>query len=206
MPASNLETEITQNDIFYRIKRYIIGIASILVVVPALINSAYDIYLVLYNIPTSQAEKTNMDFYAEYFDQKPIFKGELPLVTDDGKFTVALTLHGKGDLLVSYGNRSQWFPSPKSEHRVSMLPITSTYAEELQSEQYIQVESKKGNQLIQKQYYSDGKLQIITIDPKTGNLSKSQLKDYNNPPKSTPNATSSIEVYKYPEVDTRMDK
>ncbi|GDY26250.1 hypothetical protein AHAT_21400 [Agarivorans sp. Toyoura001] len=186
-------------------------LTGVLVVTSSLINSSVDIYRAINNIPTSQAERDNKNYYQRYFGEKPIFQGEVPLATDNGRVTIGLEVHSKGDILVKYGTRSQWFPFPTPDTANTSLGfISSAYAQSSSDdtpeyptatrEKYMQYEYQKDGKIIRSKFYPDGQSQTITIDPTTGNVSKSKLAPYIETPQY-PTSPENIDVYRFPEID-----
>ncbi|HFI9759129.1 hypothetical protein [Vibrio parahaemolyticus] len=213
------------------VKKEVLGKATIfigkitgfLVLTTALINGSVDLYRAINNIPTSQSERDNKEYYKKYFGHKPVFQGDVPLITDNGNVTIGLEVHSEGDILVKYGTRSQWFPFPSfnssglafnvisSAHADDHVSENSNYTEE-PVDTYKQFETQKEGNIIRSQYFPDGKLQVITIDPVTGNISVSKPQNYGNVPSVFPNPTTKkptlpnvINVYQFPTIDVTSE-
>ncbi len=192
-----------------------------LVIATALINSSLDLYRAVYNIPTSQSERDNKEYYEKYFGKKPVFAGAVPLNTDSGKVTISLEVHSQGDILVKYGMRSQWFPFPDTSSLANSFNlISSAYAENSTDDKtrfpletrdtYKQFESQERGNIVRSKYYPNGNLQIITIDPITGNIKESESLPYSEVPLALPPSPNrmplppeDIDVYNFPEIDIR---
>jgi len=190
-----------------------------LVILTALINGTVDLYRAINNIPTSQSERDNKEYYEKYFGKKPVFQGDVPLNTDSGKVTIGLEVHSQGDILVKYGTRSQWFPFPnRGSSDVAFNFISAAYAENdidgsnryplATLDTYKQFETQEKGNIVRTKYFSSGELQVLTIDPVTGNITVSESKPYSKipetlsvSPNSKPLPPADIDVYKFPEID-----
>lgn len=180
-----------------RLRTWILGLTSVLVVMPALINAALDIRNVLLNIPRSEAEQINQSFYERYFGQTPVFKGSVPVKTEYGTLEMNLEVHGSGDLFVRYGGRSQWFPSPLNTTHASAGLISEAVAadpgEPLPAE-YQQRELRSGGKLVRELYLPDGRKLVYEINPVSGRWTQASSGSWQTLPEGVSKVQKTVEL------------
>ena len=92
-----------------RVKRWVVGLTSVLVVVPALINGGLDVYKTIANVPKTYSERTNNDLFHKYFNKSPLVTIPIPIHQSVGTIEIKLSVFEAGDIYVEYGNNTQWF-------------------------------------------------------------------------------------------------
>lgn len=187
-----------------KLRGWIVGLTSVLVVVPAMINAGMDIYSTLMDRPVTEAEQINEALFERYFGKAPVFQGSVPIVTEAGSMEITLEVHGAGDIFVRYGDRSQWFPSPLAATSTAgsgFSLISAAIAADLPlqlPQQYQQRETREDGRIVREMYLPDGEKRVYRIDPKTGRWSAPTVEQYQNVPQQTQQVQRSFE---FPTID-----
>ncbi len=182
-----------------RLRSWILGLTSVLVVMPALINAGLDIRNALLNVPRSEAEQINQSFYERYFGHTPVFKGSVPVKTEYGTLEMNLEVHGSGDLFVRYGGHSQWFPSPlNSAHAAAGA---SLFAEAVAADineplpaEYQQRDLRSGGKLVRELYLPDGRKLVYEINPVSGRWAQSASGSWQQLPPGVSRVQKTVEL------------
>ncbi len=183
------------------IASWIVGITGILVVVPALINAGADVYASVANLPKSDAEKINLEMFEEHFGKNPLHRGEIPVKTSTGTMSMELEVHTGGDILIRYGNSSQWFRSPVKEIGATFSLVGTAFAQTSTANSngnFYQHDTLKGGQILRERFYSNGEKKTFVIDRKTGIWS--ELEVAGSPPRPAPRNLV-VPTFKYPQID-----
>ncbi|AZE48260.1 hypothetical protein C4K04_2587 [Pseudomonas chlororaphis] len=160
-----------------KLTKIAVGLTGVLVVLPALINSAKDVYGAIHQLPRTEAERLNVEFFKKYWGKKPL--GELPLVIsrDGSSYKFSVTVYEEGDLSVQYGNKIQWFAFPGQSATLSDAGflISSTYADgsryrsfDGELERIQQFDSIQGSNAVRENVYRNGVRERQVIDIRTG--------------------------------------
>jgi len=157
------------------IKSWIVGITSVIVVIPALFNAGLDLYNTVMNVPRTNAEKNNTELFSKHFNQEPVVSLPVPVRQGAATYDVRFSIYEEGDVYVEYGDMTQWFPFPKA-HEAEASPfslISTAYADEGRIQAaaaYKQMENIDGDYLIRKKTYADGKTEQQVIDMRSGRI------------------------------------
>jgi hypothetical protein len=92
------------------IKGVVVALTALLVVVPALINSAHDVYNAVVRNPTNVYARTNDELFRKHFKDKPVLSQPLAIKTATQTAEMLLEVYENGDIFVKYGTFTQWFP------------------------------------------------------------------------------------------------
>ncbi len=153
------------------IKAWIVGLTSVVVVLPALINGGIDVYKTLWNIPKTPAEEINRTLSERYFNHPPVGVLPVSVKTDLGTVDMKLSIYEGGDIYVEYGTHTRWFPSPLTATASSSL-ISTAYAQgpaaQSQTGEYTQTDKLVGNTIARTRNYSNGTKETYIIDRNTG--------------------------------------
>ena len=160
-----------------KVTKIILGLTSVLVVIPSLINSAKDIYDEINEVPRTDAERANVEFFRKYWGKKPV--GELPLVITRGgaSYQVSFNVYDEGDIYIQYGNMVQWFAFPGQSNALgSNLDIISVaHADGVRYQsiggeikQIRQIDSFDGRNAVREKFYINGMRERQVIDIRTG--------------------------------------
>lgn len=172
-------------DFLAKIKTKIVGITSVLVVVPALLNAGLDIYNRIHEIPASEGERTNIKLYTDNFGKTPILKENVSWEGAAGKVTMELEVHEGGDILVRYGNSSQWLKSPVHESVSAFEIFSSAYAQDTRADGEKAIykrETMKGKTITLELFFEDGSKETRTVNKRTGRWSNPMIGQYTKIP------------------------
>ena len=97
------------------LKAWAVGLTGVLVVLPALVNSGYDVYATLAKIPKTETQKINDELFRKYFNKQPVLAFPIPVKRDAGMVDVNFSVFEGGDIYIEFGKRSQWFQFPLLE-------------------------------------------------------------------------------------------
>jgi hypothetical protein len=186
-----------------RIRNWLAGLAAVLVVIPAVINSGVDVYHSVMDIPKTAAERTNAKLFKKYFNQSPVVTVPVPVKTDLGTINMKLSIYGEGDIYAEYGKQSQWFPFPvPQESTASLIPRAHAQAsaEEGAVGEYIQIDQLKDKTLVRERYYTDGTKETYTINTNTGQIQEKTVTQSADVPTSA-STLPKVEVIQMPVID-----
>lgn len=172
-------------DFFIRMKKWIIGATSVLVLVPSLIIGVKDIYRELAGNPRTPQEVINTRNFENYDPTAMQLKEEL--TWDGSEHAVTVEVHEGGKILVRYGSNSLWFESPDNQVPVepkssvldlfvSVLNIFTSPAQAdglpVDQPQILARRTVKKRALIAyESYFEDGIVKTKTVDKRTGQWS-----------------------------------
>jgi hypothetical protein len=183
--AKKKSTSQKVSGLFARIKSRIVSITSVLVVVPALLNAGLDIYNRINNIPASEGERTNVELFTQNFGKTPILKENVSWEGAAGKISMELEVHEGGDILVRYGNSSQWLRSPVYESVSAFEVFSSAYAQDTRADGEKAIykrETMQGKRITQELYFKDNSKETRTVNKRTGRWSNPMLGQYTKVP------------------------
>ena len=198
-------TAIDESRSFGSISKWIVGLTGVLLVVPALVNAAADIWTSVRNLPTTVAEKDNVAMFQKHFGEPPLHRGEIPILTDLGTVKMELEVHKGGDIYVRYGQRSQWFHSPLARTESASVWINSAKAApgrpiRLAGGKYVQRDNYDGGRIVRERLYESGKTEKYEIDKRTGIWSAPKIGDHEE---RIGSSERDVPFHKYPEIDIR---
>jgi hypothetical protein len=186
---------------FEGIKGWVLGLTSVLVVLPALINAAGDIYSAVAKLPRTEAERINEKLNGIYFGKDPVLRMPVPIKDGDATVDVRFEIYDKGDIRVEFGNRSQWFPFParQSSSRVasSFSLISSAIAQTPVPKgmgSFRQVEQVQSDMVVRERTYENGVVEKVSIDPRSGEISGYSARQAEKPAAGTIPAVQQIKV------------
>ncbi|MDE1464236.1 hypothetical protein [Spartinivicinus poritis] len=189
-------------------KAWVIGLTGVLLVFPALINSAVDIYKAILNVPSTEAEAINTQLFKAHFQELPLTVVPVSIKTDSGTVVMQMSIYENGDIYAEYGFHSQWFPMPVNKQAIAFnsLPLlfSSAYAENRPHElnqpitdnAFIQQDIIHNNQIKRSRYYNNGQLETFSIDIQTGEIKNKQSREVEKVPQT--GTTPSVPVKKRP--------
>jgi len=168
--------------------QWIAGLTGVLLVIPALINSASDIYVAYNKLPRNEAERANVELFKKYFGKEPVAKIPLPIKNGPATYEVKFSVYEGGDVFVEYGEMTQWLPFPKqvSEPTAGLSLIPSAYAGDLSQlyGPYQQSDRADGVLLIRQRHYASGATEQQVIDMRTGQIVDNNITKAPVPPPS----------------------
>ncbi len=161
------------------VRNWVVGVTSVLVVLPSLFNAALDIYNIVLNIPRTAAEENNTKLFAKHFNQEPVVSLPVPVRQGAATYEARFSIYPEGDIYVQYGDMTQWFPFPTPVIADTSLfnPIASAYADEPPAQvtmPYKQTEAIDGTYLIRNKEYADGVTEKQVIDMTSGKIVETQ--------------------------------
>ncbi len=168
------ENDQTENR-WKSIKSWVVGVTSVLVVAPALINAGLDLYNTVMKIPRTNAEQHNTELFAKHFKDTPVVSLPVPVRQGAATYDVHFSIYEEGDVYVEYGNMTQWFPFPQTRNASSspFNPIATAYADDETTQiaaSYTQSQTIEGDYLIRKKAYADGLQEKQIIDIRSGRI------------------------------------
>lgn len=181
LPAAGQDSSPAQSKasdtktIFERAKGWAIGITGVLVVLPALVNSVYDVYTALAKVPKTETQKINDELFRKYFNKQPVWSFPVPVKREAGTVEAVFAVYEGGDVYIEFGKRSQWFPFPSLEKASGdSLPfISAAFAHETGrtgAGSFEQTDRIVNGKLVRERRWENGVLEIITLDPRSGNI------------------------------------
>jgi hypothetical protein len=158
-------------------KTLVTKITGVLVVVPALLNAAFDIYATASKLPRTDAERVNSELFKKYFNKPPIAIIPLPIKHSLGVFEAKFQIFEEGEIYVEYGRSSQWFAFPSDVKRQALHSLFPTaQAQETNNTKgewstvIKQSDTLNGKFLLRERVLSDGMVSRSKIDIRTGNI------------------------------------
>jgi len=114
----------------------IAGIVAVLVILPSLVNAGLDVYISLFNIPTTLSERNNQALFKKHFQAKPVHTGASVIRADNGQeLEIKISVYESGDVYIEYGDYSQWFPFAAPDETLNQTfnnwLMRSTYAADI---------------------------------------------------------------------------
>lgn len=193
---------------FGRFKGWIVGLTSVLVVLPALINAGVDIYASLLKLPRTEAERVNERLFREYFKKQPVAAFPVPIKQNNGTVEVRFEVYEKGDVFVEFGNFTQWFPFPSHDggpkKTVGFSLVSNAVAQDPPPPKglgrYQQIDQLQGDAVIRKRTYENGVIEKQVIDPRSGDILNSSTRQTDQKPVPVP-AAKTLGVPKIAPID-----
>ena len=163
---------------FTRFKGWIVGLTSVLIVLPALIHAGVDLYSEWRRLPRTGAEEINIRLNAENFGKEPIMKFPVPVKQNNGTVEVRFAIYEKGDVRVEFGKYTQWFPFPlqdgQVEKKVEFRLVSSAFAQgqtQLQGRgDYQETEKIQGETIQREKTFENGVVETQVVDPRSGDI------------------------------------
>lgn len=164
---------------FDRLKAWAIGLTGVLLVIPALINSGFDVYTVALKIPKTDAQKINDELFQKYFNKQPVISAPIPITREAAVVDAKFSIFDGGDIYVEFGKRTQWLPFPALDKKTSQIDfpslISSAYAAIEQGGlvgegDFQQSDSYSGSNIRRERIWDNGVVEVLIIDPRTGNI------------------------------------
>lgn len=160
-----------------RLKGWAVGLTGVLVVLPALVNSGFDVYSAAAKLPKTETEKINDELFRKYFNKQPIAVFPVPVKRDAASVDVNFSIFDGGDIYIEFGKRSQWFPFPRLDKASLGEPFsivrTATAGESANragAGQFQQSDRFEGDKIIRERRWENGVLETFVIDPRTGRI------------------------------------
>lgn len=193
---------------FSRFKGWIVGLTSVLVVLPALINTGHDIYSSLLKLPRTEAERINERLFREYFKKQPVATIPVPIKQNNGTVEVRFAIYEKGDVFVEFGNFTQWFPFPardgEDNKTLGFSLISSAFAQSPPAPKgegrFQQADQIQGDALIREKTYENGVVEKQVIDPRSGDILNSSARQTDQKQVAVP-ASRALPVPKMATID-----
>jgi len=161
---------------FASLKGWLLGLTSVLVVLPALINSGIDVYAAFAKLPKSEAEKINVTLFRKYFNKQPVAAFPVPIKQSNGTVEVRFSVYEEGDVFVEFGRFTQWFPFPSAGGpgpvAFSLFPQAHAQANALPrgAGAYEQSDRIKGDVIVRERVFQNGVTERYTVNPRTGDI------------------------------------
>jgi hypothetical protein len=184
-------------------RTWLAGLAAVLVVIPAVINSGLDVYHVVMDIPKTAAERSNVRLFKKYFNKAPAVTVPVPVKTAIGTVNMKLSIYSGGDIYAEYGDQSQWFPFPLRQDSAGLLVPTAhaqTPPEGDPTGEYVQIDRLNGKKLVRERYYPDGTKETAVIDTHTGQIQQKTVTESAAPPVGA-TAAPKVDVIQMPVID-----
>jgi hypothetical protein len=161
---------------FANLKGWLVGLTSVLVVIPAVINAGFDIYGSFAKLPKSEAEKINVTLFQKYFNKQPVAAFPVPIKQGNGTVEVRFSVYEEGDVFVEFGRFTQWFPFPTAGGpgpvAFSLFPQAHAQANAplRGSGSYEQSDRIKGDAIVRERVFQNGVTEKYTLNPRTGDI------------------------------------
>lgn len=161
---------------FASVKGWVVGLTSVLVLIPAVINAGIDIYASFAKLPKSEAERTNVALFQKYFNKQPVAAFPVPIKQSNGTVEVRFSVYEEGDVFVEFGRFTQWFPFPSAGGpgpvAFSLFPQAHAQASAplRGSGSYEQSDRIKGDAIVRERVFQNGVTERFTLDPRTGDI------------------------------------
>jgi hypothetical protein len=160
---------------FDRLKAWLVGLTGVLVVVPALVNGAIDVYSAFAKLPKTESERLNVELFKKYFNKQPVAAFPVPIKQNNGTVEVRFSVFDEGDVFVEFGKYTQWFPFPNpSSSKVSLALISEAYAQDAGQlrgfGKFTQMDSYIDGLVTRERKWDNGVLETIRLDPRTGDV------------------------------------
>jgi hypothetical protein len=170
MPPNNLPAPSWDS-----LKKWVVGLSSVLVVVPALINSGIDVYKAALNVPRTDAEHANVKLFQKYWNKPPVATLPVPVKHKGATYEAKFSIFDEGDIYIEFGPFTQWFPFPEpaaTKKAAGWSPISSAYAQSQDLSRvygpFRQQDTAQGYMLYRQRVYESGAVENFVIDKRTG--------------------------------------
>lgn len=170
--------------VFDKAKAWTVGLSGVLVVLPALVNSGYDVYAALAKIPRTETQKINNELFQKYFNKQPVWSFPIPVKRDAGSVEAKFFVYEGGDVYIEFGKRSQWFPFPlleKTSFERTNSFIGTALADQpsrVGSGTFEQSDRIDGGTITRERRWENGVLEVFTLDSRTGNILNRKLSNW----------------------------
>lgn len=160
---------------FAKLKKWLVGLTSVLVVIPAVINAGIDIYASLAKLPKSEAEKVNVALFQKYFNKQPVAAFPVPIKQSNGTVEVRFSVYEEGDVFVEFGRFTQWFPFPAGQSPTTAFSVfAQAYAQSNAGLRgagaYQQTDQMQGDAIVRKRAFENGVVEQYVLNPRTGDI------------------------------------
>ena len=164
----------------------IVAITAVLLVTPALINSAVDVYHVVADLPIGGKERQNALLFKRHFREQPILTTPLFVKTSGGQLSMTIDVYENGDIFARYGRHAQWFPFSADFHAKNSDMISFAYAQGDPEEseprgRYLQSERFEGRSVVQERIFENKVKQVLRIDRNTGTIIEQRIERVESP-------------------------
>jgi hypothetical protein len=160
---------------FARLKKWLVGLTSVLVVIPAMINAGIDIYASFAKLPKSESEKINVALFRKYFNKQPVAAFPVPIKQGNGTVEVRFSVYDEGDVFVEFGKFTQWFPFPNA----APPPVAFSVFPQAHAQgnaalrgvgSYQQTDRMEGDAIMRQRAFENGVVEQYTLNPRTGDI------------------------------------
>jgi len=160
---------------FAAVKKWLAGLAGVLVVLPAIINAGIDIYASFAKLPKSEAERTNVALFQKYFNKQPVAAFPVPIKQSNGTVEVRFSIYEEGDVFVEFGRFTQWFPFPgPGPTPVAFSLIGEAHAQGNAAVKgfgpYQQSDRMQGSVILRERAFENGVTEKYVLNPATGDI------------------------------------
>ena len=160
---------------FASLKGWLVGLTSVLVVIPAVINAGIDVYASFAKLPKSEAEKVNVALFQKYFNKQPVAAFPVPIKQSNGTVEVRFSVYEEGDVFVEFGKFTQWFPFPNSAPpTVALSVFPQAHAQGNTALRgvgaYQQTDEMQGSAIVRKREFENGVVEQYVLNPRTGDI------------------------------------
>jgi hypothetical protein len=191
--------------LWVKVKGWVVGLTSVLVVIPALINAGLDIYNATLDVPKTGSERINAELFQQYFNKEPVVTMPVPIATNRGTTTMKLSVYQAGDIYVEYGDSTRWFPFPVQKQAAFSL-VSTAYAQSSSPKQgagaYSQIERIEGNKIVRERYYANGVKETILLNRNTGTIENKTSSQIGKQPPDVAKGRE-VKVLRLPPIDVR---
>lgn len=162
------------------LRSWILKATGVLLVIPALLNGAHDLWIAILELPRTEAQRQNERLYRIHTGKMPVTSIPVRVKAGQGAIIEAnVSVWDGGDVLVEYGEFTQWFPFPMPQpgkQRVSdgFSLIPSAYAQQPPAPSpkgqgpYVQSETVESGALVRERVFNNGVVERATINTRTG--------------------------------------
>ena len=102
------------------------AVTAVLVALPALLNSAVDLYRVVAKVPSSLQDETNEELFKQHFGELPLVAQKIAIKESNAVVDMVFEVYSGGDIFVTYGGTPQWFRAKAPLPRMANLFFISS--------------------------------------------------------------------------------
>ena len=160
------------NPIWKSARAWVAGLTGVLLVMPALVNSGWDVYVAVRNLPRTSEEREQQELFRQYFDKQPLGTYEIPVKSEVGTLVYRLRIYDR-HIFTQFGDRTFWFPiAAPAKHVSSWFPeaFAGEPTAQPHDRAYVIENRYEGDLFVVEQLYADGTAEKIVLDPKTGRI------------------------------------
>jgi hypothetical protein len=190
------------------IRSWIVKATGVLLVVPALLNAAYDVYANVQKLPRTDAERLNTELFKKYFNKEPLARLPISITNEAGSENVKIAIYEGGEIFVEVGRASRWFVFTKADKpdRVSFSLVSTAFAQTSATSGQAAIASQKdaisGSTLIRSRTYTDGRTEQRKIDIRSGMTLSTETGSV--PVASVPTPASGTRVFSMEPIDLQQ--